>query len=217
MTHEEQAKIARAQSSLRMFDVIQRFGQTTLASDFLPPFVNTQGLRVETTFGPTGHRVHEGQIGTDSGDVYGLKIVEFVVVAVAKFFPPTVAEGNDSTEQALPEVTLAEIKAEFAAAYIWSGCDNEDLIAYGQWAVGMHVWPFWREFLQTQCVRMRLPPITIGFLRDGRNADAAGLSEELLKEFGTKLLVHTDPVIEATSNEKPPSPRRRRPAKKLKQ
>lgn len=60
-----------------------------------------------------------------------------------------------------------EILAEFAAHYrLRPGSDVEALKSafteFGNYNVGLHVWPYWREYVQSTCARMGIPPISVG-------------------------------------------------------
>lgn len=69
-------------------------------------------------------------------------------------------ESNDSIEPIL------EIKSEFVAQYE-SSCElsEEEINQFGQQHVFYHVWPYWREVLQSSCARLGITPITIPPLR----------------------------------------------------
>ncbi|OCH42323.1 hypothetical protein [Aliivibrio fischeri] len=61
---------------------------------------------------------------------------------------------------------LLEIKAEFIAQYE-SNCSlsEEEINQFGQKHVYYHVWPYWREILQSSCARLGISPIVIPPLR----------------------------------------------------
>lgn len=64
-----------------------------------------------------------------------------------------------------PEV-LFEMKTLYCANYMCKNRDelsDEALQEFAQSNVGFHVWPFWREYVQSTCMRMGIHPITIGF------------------------------------------------------
>ncbi|MEC6831249.1 hypothetical protein VXS06_05645 [Photobacterium toruni] len=67
---------------------------------------------------------------------------------------------NDTIEPIL------EIKAEFVAQYE-SSCalSEEEINQFGQKHVYYHVWPYWREVIQSSCARLGITPIIIPPLR----------------------------------------------------
>ena len=85
-------------------------------------------------------------------------------------------EGDDLPEEA----QYLEIEAEFYARYLLNpSADLEALRPaieeFGRYNLGYHVWPYWREFVQSTCARMGIPPIPVPMYRLPSNnaADAA--------------------------------------------
>lgn len=71
-------------------------------------------------------------------------------------------DGSDD-----PDV-LMEIKAKFEATYLsQKEVDANAISEFGKCNVGYHVWPYWREFVQSSCVRMDIPIVTVPFYRIG--------------------------------------------------
>lgn len=72
--------------------------------------------------------------------------------------------NNENSEASVEP--LLEIKSEFVAQYE-SPCDltEEEINQFGQQHVFYHVWPYWREVLQSSCARLGITPITIPPLR----------------------------------------------------
>jgi hypothetical protein len=72
-------------------------------------------------------------------------------------------DEKDSKEDKGLEV-LSEVKATFCAVYQSGGeLTEEERDAFGEHNVGFNIWPFWREFVQSMCLRMDIQPIPIGF------------------------------------------------------
>ncbi|MCG7531407.1 hypothetical protein MHM98_08600 [Psychrobium sp. MM17-31] len=61
---------------------------------------------------------------------------------------------------------LLEISSEFVAQYE-STCElsEDEIKQFGQQHVFYHVWPYWREVLQSSCARLNINPISIPPLR----------------------------------------------------
>lgn len=54
---------------------------------------------------------------------------------------------------------LLQVMADFSARYIsQEKLDKEALTAFSEENVGYHVWPYWREFVQSSCSRIGLWP-----------------------------------------------------------
>ena len=58
------------------------------------------------------------------------------------------------------EHVLLEISATFNAVYSSKEkLDRELLEAFSEENVGYHVWPYWREFVQSSCYKLDVPPL----------------------------------------------------------
>ncbi|WP_443190447.1 hypothetical protein [Pseudomonas indica] len=65
-----------------------------------------------------------------------------------------------------PKDVLLEIKATYAVDYtIKDDLSNEELQSFGLVNVGYHVWPFWRELVQSSCNRIGISPIPLPFYK----------------------------------------------------
>tara|TARA_Y100000296_G_C5159562_1_gene251026 strand:+ start:156 stop:617 length:462 start_codon:yes stop_codon:yes gene_type:complete len=60
------------------------------------------------------------------------------------------------------ETILAMVEAEFVAKYIsLKELSEKGLTEFAEKNSGIHVWPYWREFVSSACERMRLPRIML--------------------------------------------------------
>ncbi len=68
-------------------------------------------------------------------------------------------DESDDEESIEP---ILEIKSEFVAQYE-SRCElsEEEINQFGLQHVFYHVWPYWREVIQSSCARLGITPITI--------------------------------------------------------
>ncbi len=59
---------------------------------------------------------------------------------------------------------LVEIRASFSALYVSKEkLDQETINAFSEDNVGYHVWPYWREFVQSTAARLNIPAPEIPF------------------------------------------------------
>lgn len=64
-------------------------------------------------------------------------------------------------EESTPEV-MAVIEADFIAEYVLKHDISDECVqAFSEKNSSYHIWPYWREFLSSQCERMRIPRIVI--------------------------------------------------------
>lgn len=66
------------------------------------------------------------------------------------------------------ESVYVEMTAEFGAQYsLRHQLDDAEFNAameeFGRFNVAFHVWPYWREYVQSTCCRMGIPPIPVPF------------------------------------------------------
>lgn len=66
---------------------------------------------------------------------------------------------SDNIEETSPSV---EIKATFCATYESpERLDKKHVDVFSENNVGYHVWPYWREFVQSSCMRMNIDSIDV--------------------------------------------------------
>src|SRR5690554_1649367 len=76
--------------------------------------------------------------------------------------------GARLMEKEEDEGPLVEIQATFNAVYrSREKLSAESVKAFSQEHVGYHVWPYWREFVQSNCARLGIAPIRIQLYRIG--------------------------------------------------
>jgi hypothetical protein len=90
----------------------------------------------------------------------GKWIYKLYTVVGIRFLSPEDMDSEESVE------SLLEMKAEFIAQYE-SSCElsEEEINQFGEKHVFYHVWPYWREVLQSSCARLNISPIIIPPLR----------------------------------------------------
>jgi len=128
------------------------------------PFLDSElSLTPQHRGGPIGHKVLDAKLQTDLEThtvIYrfsaGTRLVESSTAA-------TVAPAEVSSESVYFEIT-----AEFTAQYqLRRQIDETEFNAvmeeFGRHNVAYHVWPFWREYVQSVCCRMGIPPIPVPF------------------------------------------------------
>lgn len=82
---------------------------------------------------------------------------------------------NTTPNELQKEDLLLEILAIYTVDYAMKETLSEEaLIEFGKINVGYHVWPFWRELLQSTCNRIGVNPISLPFYRppQRKKADA---------------------------------------------
>ncbi|MCK9345423.1 MAG: hypothetical protein M0P64_04920 [Candidatus Pacebacteria bacterium] len=72
--------------------------------------------------------------------------------------------NDDSKEGDSEESPLLQIMATFNALYrADEKLDNDVLEAFSEQNVGYHVWPYWRELVQSSCARLNVSTLEVPF------------------------------------------------------
>ena len=146
--------LERAKSSLQIFDVYLGGSEIRLSEDYDPKY------RPEAVHAQFRYHPHDkvGLTEMDHADQGKLRICRFrfeTGVRLVKGIPE-----KDSAAAVEEENIKAQILATFMAEYRIVSADQPDSEALGVFAqnnVMYHVWPYWREYVQSACSRLRLP------------------------------------------------------------
>jgi hypothetical protein len=167
--------LEKAIKVLNIQGVFLRKATIRCKDDFIPPFFGTEvTLSPQHRGAPTGDFAILDSISEDQ--VHETRTVVFNFTAGTRLVDKNAAQEGGSAE--LEDSTVfIEITAEFCAHYnIPADLNIEDHEAafeeFGRRNVGYHVWPFWREYVQSVCSRMGIPPIPIPFFLVGSSKAA---------------------------------------------
>jgi len=153
---------------------------------FFPQFIEEElALVPQYKSGPGGKMtslsLNEGATHTGSRVIIlnftvGVRLVDDAALA-------TVAAGEDLPEEA----QYLEIEAEFRAQYRLNPAEELEALRpaieeFGRYNLGYHVWPYWREFVQSTCARLGIPPIPVPMYRLPKQV-AADAREDTLAEW----------------------------------
>lgn len=140
------ATLQDAIDNLKLQDVYLRDTFSHCHDDFDPKYPEMETLKIQQM-----HVIRQSTVADVEDDG---KLVRVFVRFGVRWVSPV-------EEQQEPEV-FANIEAEFIAEYaldeeIQQTCIDE----FATQNASLHVWPYWREFLASQCERMRLPRIIL--------------------------------------------------------
>ncbi|MGM7448387.1 hypothetical protein ACP7H9_07720 [Idiomarina sp. ST20R2A10] len=78
----------------------------------------------------------------------------------------TLTDDEEASEDDIKQNVLAHIECEIVACYLLkSDVAEEHLKEFAFKNSGIHVWPYWREFLTSTCERLRLPRVMMPTVR----------------------------------------------------
>lgn len=143
---------------------------------FFPQFIEEEiSLVPQYKSGPTGTLISLQFNGVSTDNAPRLILLTFSAAV-------RLVDGKTLTavDELVEEAQYLEIEAEFCAQYrLKPSVDVEELRPaieeFGRYNLGYHIWPYWREFVQSTCARMGIPPIPVPMYRLPNNsaADAA--------------------------------------------
>jgi hypothetical protein len=162
----DKALIKEAISTLDIQAVFLRSAEIKCQEGFPLQFIESEReLTPQYRAGPTDQGGVVPVPHRDSGDSH--KIALFFFTAGVRL----IDSASEKLEEIPDDAVFIEITAQFCAHYrIKDGTDEtclkQALEEFGRHNVGYHVWPYWREYVQSSCGRLGIiPPIPIPMYR----------------------------------------------------
>lgn len=99
----------------------------------------------------------------------GITILEIVITLGVRWMPKSESSASGkTTSQQQPH---AQIEATFIAEYQMNQpLDKETIKLFAERNAGYHIWPYWRELINSQCSRMNLPHVMLAMKQFGHQA-----------------------------------------------
>lgn len=142
--------LQEAQSALSIGGIYIRSIESFIADDIIPEQIDSLDLERQEFQSPK--RYIQYQLKNDNSET---QEVRYEYIIGTRLIKPTTDEEGDVK-------TIFELKTVFEARY-QSKIDisDESLKEFGIHNVGFHVWPYWRELLQSTCLRMGITPLEV--------------------------------------------------------
>jgi hypothetical protein len=150
--------LERAKAALRIQDVWMRQSNSWMAEEFDPKFSDDDRVGVQHKH--VIARATFAQITNGEQQVpYLYRVyIDFGIRLVA-----LIGDAEPASETAVDAFpVLANIEATLVAEYTTEEDPGADALdAFAARNASYHAWPFWREYVVSQCDRMRLPRVVI--------------------------------------------------------
>jgi len=144
--------LEKALSALQLIEVRLRNANVRLVDELEPQFLKSRALEVQ------------GLRGVGKIKEIALKEGEEDWWEYNFFY----AAGARLVEKEKGDDPLVEVQATFNAVYRSREQLSQDSVKeFSEQHVGYHVWPYWREFVQSSCTRLGVAPIRIPLYRIG--------------------------------------------------
>lgn len=146
--------LQKAIDSLQIQDVSLRAAIAELNDGFEPKYAAETDLqRVEFK-----HAVTQSAVLELSDDGNNQQLFRVFIELGARWVDVRPPDAGADIEPAIKARIECVMVAEYA---MQEHPGDEALRAFAMQDASYHVWPYWREFLASQCVRMNLPKITL--------------------------------------------------------
>ncbi len=164
-----QELIKQASQSLAIQAVYLRSSQIRCKENFLPPWFQTDfALTPQLRYGATGKLrfIVPEQTATDDAP----RLVLFYFATGVRLIDDAALTAADQESTIPDEAVYLEIECEFCAHYQLAPTADIEALGpaleeFGRYNLAYHVWPYWREYVQSVSVRMAIPPIPIPMYR----------------------------------------------------
>ncbi|MGY2400140.1 hypothetical protein [Pseudomonas sp. SDO5271_S396] len=156
----------KAIASLKFTDVFITKSTSSLSEDFDPKFdARSDRLSFQTKNFVTASAIFEGE--SEDGPLQLFRVTSELGIRI--ICKDDVEEGNEE-----PEV-LAQVEATMEADYTISDAsiaeNQEALDEFALKNVSYHVWPYWREYVTSQLLRMNMPKLVLPMLLRASNQE----------------------------------------------
>lgn len=169
----DRALIDQAVGALSVQAVLLRSASVRADDALLPPADIDLSVVAKYRAGPTGE-FETVELSDDAGSTANIVIFHFRagvrLVDQSPLGNKTAKKKSRKEAEPVEAKVRLEIEAEFSAHYrLRTGVDvmalKPALEEFGTCNVGLHVWPYWREYVQSTCARLGIPAIPIGMYR----------------------------------------------------
>jgi hypothetical protein len=171
-----------AVKSLSAEAVYLRSGTIHCKDDFIPQLIK-DNLSLIPQY--RVHPIFKYHIVTTTNSERGenTRIVMYYFVGSVRLLDGELQNDAGDLEEIPENEIYVEITSEFCAHYILDGLIDESklrpaLEEFGSHNVGYDVWPYWREYVQSVCTRLGIPPIPVPMYRISKTES----ENELIKE-----------------------------------
>lgn len=149
-----------AQHALRIGDVALRESQTHLADDYEPKYDNGPAEIQHRCATQRSELIELRNDGDDHRKVFRV----FVDLGIRWVRPAAPEKGKvrDGDEGEADPSVLARIEARFVAEYVVTEDVSQDALnEFALHNAPWHIWPYWREYVASQCGRMNLTKVAM--------------------------------------------------------
>ena len=173
--------LQKAISNLAIADVFPRNLKVTVREDFDQKYDESP---VSVQFRHNLTQISKLEMTVEqAGSSNKIPIVRFTFETGLRF----VSQAPEADGEMVDSVVCAEIVADVLAEYrLLDDVAETTLEEFGARNALYHVWPYWREIVQSMAVRFRLPPFPLPMYQIATNSDAHETSDDAPNDDSAK-------------------------------
>lgn len=152
-------RLKEAMNSLVIHDVYLRNSETVIAEGFEPKYED-KNASYKLQF---KHFVEKAEIlllesDDDSGEEQLVRVFLQLGCRLLTEYEDNASQQDESTDDDF----LCQVEAQYVAEYLMKEPLEQSAIdEFATENASYHVWPYWREYLSSQCLRLNLPKIIL--------------------------------------------------------
>jgi hypothetical protein len=151
--------LKKAINSLVIHDVYLRNSDTVLSEDFEPKYED-KNTSYNLQFKYFVEKAQVLQVEADDGEGEQQLVRVFLQLGCRLL---AADEGEDTQEdESTDDDFLCQVEAQYVAEYLMKEpLEQAAIDEFATENASYHVWPYWREYLSSQCLRLNLPKIIL--------------------------------------------------------
>lgn len=156
--------LQKAIECLKIHDVYLRSSESTLSEGFEPKYEpELEDLEIQFKHLVT----HSNTLVLEDDNEGSTRLFRVFIQFGARWIDVTEENGNDDDQ------VKAQINGVMVAEYRMEEDPGKDALKeFALRNASFHVWPYWREYLTTQCMRMNLPKLVLPTVQFAQNQNS---------------------------------------------
>lgn len=151
--------LKKAINSLVIQDVYLRNSNTFVAEGFEPKYQD-KNATYQLQFKHLVEKAEVLELEQDEGPAQ--KLMRVFLQVGCRLLSSDPADQESADKESSDDDFLVQIEAQYIAEYFMAEpLDQAAVDAFALENVSYHVWPYWREYITSQCLRMNLPKIVL--------------------------------------------------------
>ncbi len=159
--HMRNDALEQAKKCLQIRDVWMNRSKAWIADGFDPKYSRVKAVSAQFKHGVSRYTFSEVTDKDKQESQFLFRVYLDLGMRLIPGIDPE-QDPEDKTDQEAQDMVLAQLEAVMVAEYLTDNDPGQDALeAFAAQNASYHAWPFWREYLVSQCERMRLPRVMV--------------------------------------------------------